>query len=65
MLLERVDRVDAAANSTITLPAPLDLSLALAQEGLVLVKLTLSDSSGGLVSDNVYWPGRDAASQRR
>ena len=36
LLLERVDRIDAAANAATTL-APLDLSRALAQEGLVLV----------------------------
>jgi beta-galactosidase/beta-glucuronidase len=65
VLAERVDHIDAAANSVVMLPKPLDLSLALAQEGLVLVKLTLSDSSGGTVSDNVYWPAREAGSQQR
>jgi Exo-beta-D-glucosaminidase Ig-fold domain len=64
VLAERVDRVDAAANSVVTLPKPLDLSRALAQQGLVLLKLTLNDSSGATVSDNVYWQGRDAASQQ-
>jgi beta-galactosidase/beta-glucuronidase len=65
LLAERVDAVDAASNSVVTLPAPLDLPTVLAQEGLVLVKLTLTDKSGATVSDNVYWPGRDAASQQR
>jgi hypothetical protein len=64
VLAERVDRIDAAANAVVTLPKPLDLSLALAQQDLVLLKLTLNDSSGVTVSDNVYWQGRDAASQQ-
>jgi hypothetical protein len=65
ILAERVDRLDALANSIVTLPAPLDLARALAQEGLVLVKLTLTDASGAPMSDNVYWQGREAASQQR
>jgi Exo-beta-D-glucosaminidase Ig-fold domain len=32
---------------------------------LVLVKLTLTDSGGTILSDNLYWQSRDAASQRR
>ena len=43
----------------------LDLGAALAREALVLVKLTLTDSRGATLSDNLYWQGRDAASQRR
>jgi hypothetical protein len=56
--------VDAAANAVTTL-APLDLRAALESEGLVLVKLTLSDTGGALLSDNVYWQSRDPARQRR
>ena len=65
ILAERVDRLDALANSIVTLPAPLDLALALTQEGLVLVKLTLTDASGAPLSDNLYWQGHEAASQQR
>jgi hypothetical protein len=64
VLADRVDSVGAAANA-VTHLAPLDLDAALAGEGVVLVKLTLSDASGATLSDNVYWPGRDSASQRR
>ena len=63
-LAERIDSLGVAANSVATL-AKLDLEPALAREGLVLVKLTLSDSSGAILSDNFYWQGRDAASLRR
>ena len=64
LLAERVDSLDVAANSVATL-APLDLESLLAREALVLVKLTLTDSRGAILSDNLYWQGRDAASQRR
>jgi archaellum component FlaF (FlaF/FlaG flagellin family) len=63
-LAERSDSVTVAANSVATLP-PLDLQPLLAREGLVLVKLSLTDSRGVLLSDNTYWQGRDAASHRR
>ena len=64
LLAERVDSLAVGANSVVTL-APLDIQPLLAREGLVLVKLTLTDSHGATLSDNLYWPGRDAASQRR
>jgi hypothetical protein len=64
-LSERVDRLDAPANATVTLTAPLELADVLAQQGLVLVKMTLTDSSGAVISDNVYWQSRDRAGQRR
>jgi hypothetical protein len=64
LLAERVDPLDVAANSVATL-APLDLKSLLARESLLLVKLTLTDSRGAILSDNLYWQGRDAASQRR
>ena len=63
-LIERVDSLDVAANSVATL-GKLDLKSALAHEALVLVKLNLTDSRGATLSDNVYWQGRDAASQQR
>jgi len=65
LLTDRVDRVDVGADSIVTLPKPLDLAEVLARERLVLVKLSLTDSSGTLLSDNLYWQGRDAASQQR
>ncbi|MGO9948305.1 MAG: glycoside hydrolase family 2 TIM barrel-domain containing protein, partial [Steroidobacteraceae bacterium] len=65
MLAERIDSIDAKANSVVTLAAPLDLTVALAREGLVLVKLILRDSSGTTLSENMYWQGRDPASQQR
>jgi hypothetical protein len=64
-LAERIDPIDIGANSIATLAKPLDLADALAAETLVLVKLSLTDSSGATLSDNVYWQGRDAASQQR
>ena len=64
LLAERVDGVNVAANSVATLP-PLDLEPLLARAGVVLVKLTLQDSMGTTLSDNLYWQGWDAASLRR
>jgi hypothetical protein len=64
LLAERVDSLDVAANSVATV-GNLDLAAALAREALVLIKLTLTDSRGVTLSDNLYWQGRDAASQRR
>ncbi|MGB6356179.1 MAG: sugar-binding domain-containing protein, partial [Steroidobacteraceae bacterium] len=63
-LAERVDAVNVAANAVATLP-PLDLRGVLAREGLVLIELTLTNSAGATLSENLYWQGRDAASQRR
>jgi hypothetical protein len=65
LLAERVDHVDVRADSVTTLEAPLPLAPALAREGLVLVKLTLEDSHGATISDNVYWQSQDAAAQQR
>jgi hypothetical protein len=64
LLVERVDSVAVAANSVATLAA-LDLKPVLMREALVLVKLSLTDSRGVTLSENLYWQGRDAASQRR
>ena len=65
LLAARTDRIDVGADSVVTLPKPLELAEALARERLVLVKLSLTDSSGAVLSDNVYWQGRDAAAQQR
>jgi hypothetical protein len=65
LLAERTDRVDARANSVTTLGTALGLSAPLAQEGLVLVKLTLQNSQGATLSDNAYWQGGAARDQRR
>jgi hypothetical protein len=61
---ERVDHLDAPANTTTTL-APLALAQSLAKEGVVLVVLTLSDAAGRVVSANSYWPSADEASLRQ
>jgi hypothetical protein len=65
LLGERVDRVDAHANTVTALAPLLELSQALPSERLVLVKLTLTDAAGGLLSDNVYWQARTPADQQR
>jgi Exo-beta-D-glucosaminidase Ig-fold domain/Glycosyl hydrolases family 2/Concanavalin A-like lectin/glucanases superfamily/Glycosyl hydrolases family 2, sugar binding domain/Glycosyl hydrolases family 2, TIM barrel domain len=64
LLGERVDRVSAVANSVTTL-APIKLAPWLIKEGLVLVKLTLTDARGSVLSENLYWQGLDSSSQRR
>jgi hypothetical protein len=64
LLAERSDTVVVAANSVATV-GKLELKPLLEREGLVLVKLTLTDSQGEILSDNLYWQGRDAASHRR
>jgi beta-galactosidase/beta-glucuronidase len=65
LLGERVDRLDASANAATTLAPLAELTRALVREGLVLVKLTLTDADGALLSENVYWQGRTPADQRR
>jgi hypothetical protein len=65
VLAERIDRVDARANSAVPLAEPLELAALLAREELVLVKLVLTDAEGVIVSDNVYWQGRVPASELR
>src|SRR5258708_21922 len=57
LLAERVDSLDVAPNSVATL-APLDLESLLTREALVLVKLTLTDSQGAILSANLYGQGR-------
>ena len=53
-LLDRVDKVNAAADDIVTL-APLDLKRAMEKERVVLVELTLTDSKGTPLSSNTYW----------
>jgi hypothetical protein len=65
LLGERVDHLDASANAAITLAPLTELTHALVREGLVLVKLTLTDANGTLLSENIYWQGRAPADQRR
>jgi hypothetical protein len=64
VLAERIDPVAVAENSVANL-GKLDLQPILKREALVLVKLTLTDSQGATLSDNLYWQGRDAASYRQ
>jgi Exo-beta-D-glucosaminidase Ig-fold domain len=65
LLGERVDRLDASANAATTLAPLRELARALGREGLVIVKLTLTDANGVLLSENTYWQGRTSADQRR
>lgn len=55
--------VSAAADAVTTLP-PLDLARYLAGSGLVFVELRLVDRADHVLSENVYWQGRSARSQR-
>jgi beta-galactosidase/beta-glucuronidase len=63
ILIKRKDSLNAAADATATL-APLNLGPLLSRAGVVLVSLKLRDSGGRIVSQNLYWPGRDEASLR-
>jgi hypothetical protein len=65
LLGERVDHLDASANAATTLAPLAELTQALAREGLVLLKLTLTDAGGVMLSENTYWQGRTPADQRR
>jgi hypothetical protein len=65
VLGEREDHLDASANAATTLAPLTELSNALVREGLVLAKLTLTDANGAVLSENVYWQGRNPADQRR
>lgn len=58
-LFTRTDRLDALANRATPLAAvPLDPLYA--AHPVVLVRLTLTDAAGQMVSDNFYWRGKDA-----
>jgi len=62
-LFARTDRVDAAANAATPLPAvPLDRLFG--QDPMVLVRLSLVDRAGRVVSENGYWRGRDPSAYR-
>jgi hypothetical protein len=65
LLAERVERVDARANTAEPLAGSLDLAALLARHEIVLVKLVLADDEGAIVSDNVYWQGRVPSSELR
>jgi len=60
-LFSRSQTVAAPPNAVTTL-APLPLAALLEKQGVVIVALVLRDSEGRTVSENVYWPARDAAS---
>ena len=64
VLLERSDRVAAAANAVTTL-SELALVPILERERLVVVRLTLEDRHGTIISEHSYWPGRDRPSHQR
>lgn len=64
VLFERADEVRSAANDVVTLEA-LDLHAALDREGVVLVELTLTDSTGAILSQNLYWESRGQADLAR
>jgi len=60
-LLSQSQTVTAAADAVTTL-APVPLAALLAKHGVVIVALALRDSDGHTLSENVYWPARDASS---
>jgi hypothetical protein len=62
-LATRRDHLSAPANQTTTLAA-LELSRYLSSEGVVLVALSLDDSKGRRVSDNLYWQARDESAMQ-
>ncbi len=64
LLEQRTDRLDAGANSTTAL-TPLPLAKHLANEQVVIVALALTDASDTVLSQNVYWQGRDESSYRQ
>ncbi len=64
VLEERSDTLSAAANA-VTNTKPLDLAPHLATQATVLVKLELLDASGRLLSENLYWEGKDEAALRK
>jgi hypothetical protein len=64
LLEQRTDKLDAGANSTTAL-TPLPLAKHLANEQVVIVALALTDASDTVLSQNVYWQGRDESSYRK
>ncbi len=63
-LADRTQNLDAAANA-VTRRDALALESHLAQEGMVLVALLLTDAAGNRLSENIYWQGLDEASHQR
>lgn len=63
MLYDRTDKVDALANRATSLP-PVPLRRLFAADPMLLVSLELRDRGGALVSDNIYWRGKDAGAYR-
>ncbi|MFL6549285.1 MAG: glycosyl hydrolase 2 galactose-binding domain-containing protein [Povalibacter sp.] len=61
---ERREHINAPANSVTTL-SKLDVATHLAAQGLVIVKLELTDASGRLISENLYWQGADENAYRK
>jgi beta-galactosidase/beta-glucuronidase len=57
LLLEKTDRLNVPADDVITLEA-LDLRKVLEAERVVLAELILTDSSGTVISNNLYWESR-------
>jgi len=64
-------RLAGRGAATVSVPGvgtsgPIDLGIAplLAREGLLVVKLTLTDGAGRTLSDNVYWPSASPERQR-
>ncbi|MET3470994.1 hypothetical protein ABIC78_001509 [Novosphingobium sp. 1529] len=62
-LFTRRDRADALANRDTTLK-PLPLDTIFASTPMVLVGLTITDRTGKVVSDTVYWRGKDEDAYR-
>jgi Exo-beta-D-glucosaminidase Ig-fold domain/Concanavalin A-like lectin/glucanases superfamily/Glycosyl hydrolases family 2/Glycosyl hydrolases family 2, sugar binding domain/Glycosyl hydrolases family 2, TIM barrel domain len=63
-LLQRENPLTAPANTATPLP-PVDLAPLLADGGMVLVALELTDGKGAVLSRNFYWRGRDPSAYRR
>jgi Exo-beta-D-glucosaminidase Ig-fold domain/Concanavalin A-like lectin/glucanases superfamily/Glycosyl hydrolases family 2/Glycosyl hydrolases family 2, sugar binding domain/Glycosyl hydrolases family 2, TIM barrel domain len=63
-LLHHEEQKDASADN-VTDGFKLDLVPLLSPDSVVLVKLELRDSSGAIVSDNLYWLGAKSSSYRR
>jgi len=64
VLAHRTDTVTIAPDSIVTLPS-LNLTRYFGHDEVVLVSLSLSDATGAIVSQNVYWQGREESSLRR
>jgi hypothetical protein len=64
LLLHHEEKKDAAPDS-LTDGFKLDLAPLIPPDGVVLVKLELRNSSGDLVSDNLYWLATASSSYRR